>query len=68
MQLVSTVVILVLIEDTLGEFYVLHVHVELSVVILVLMEDTLGGIVWAKKRKSDASRNPCSNGRYSLSL
>ena len=62
------VLILVLMEDTLGAI-IPTLCVGLAVVlILVLMEDTLGEININHKKQRYESLNPCSNGRYSRSL
>ena len=62
------VLILVLMEDTLGALCLcVRRKDRKSVLILVLMEDTLGDIGTAEKGK-EVSLNPCSNGRYSRRL
>ncbi len=60
------VLILVLMEDTLGATSrALVSRATLSVLILVLMEDTLGGKYLNCGFGSAISLNPCFNGRYS---
>ena len=59
---VASVLILVLMEDTLGVTVPLGEHG--TVLILVLMEDTLGG-KYLTVRDVLERLNPCFNGRYS---
>ena len=59
------VLILVLMEDILGDIAGVENAIAQRVLILVLMEDTLGeGFDEAERYKMERL-NPCSNGRYS---
>ena len=60
------VLILVLMEDTLGEQVIEQLVKNGAVLILVLMEDTLGGTL-IRKTTTFQCLNPCFNGRYSRS-
>ena len=59
------VLILVLMEDTLGEHLSKDAYKNVAVLILVLMEDTLGVYKDVKGCGKVQSLNPCFNGRYS---
>ena len=59
------VLILVLMEDTLGVTLTKSTKTGVQVLILVLMEDTLGGSTPSSTAQHSPSLNPCFNGRYS---
>ena len=61
----SQVLILVLMEDTLGEKIRKLFDFHNLVLILVLMEDTLGGVNHNIELNEPKRLNPCFNGRYS---
>ena len=63
----TSVLILVLMEDTLRVLYELLIWDSSEVLILVLMEDTLRGVLKSSKNSIWRSLNPCFNGRYSQS-
>ena len=64
LQIYSTVLILVLMEDTLRGCPKLIINHKNKVLILVLMEDTLRDRVMLVNRVKNCL-NPCFNGRYS---
>ena len=65
---VQTVLILVLMEDTLRVTSAKTQKLKtLIVLILVLMEDTLRAVTGYICKDADVSLNPCFNGRYSQS-
>ena len=68
-ELYKRVLILVLMEDTLGGGQDPVTRALCKVVlILVLMEDTLGAKAFLPDRNNLRSLNPCFNGRYSWSI
>ena len=62
------VLILVLMEDTLGEHLSKDAYKNVAVLILVLMEDTLGAEGERNVVFISLCLNPCFNGRYSRRL
>ena len=64
-ETISRVLILVLMEDTLGDVIESLIKAGAKVLILVLMEDTLGESSGRRNEKPIKSLNSCFNGRYS---
>ena len=66
-RIVRIVLILVLMEDTLGVSAGNSFRIVKVVLILVLMEDTLGEDTVVIRNEGPFGLNPCFNGRYSRS-